>query len=117
MNALYHLFQMALDSKTIKEEILDKDIYETNAIRAKGEYQTNTTYLLKNRTNNQQILRIKKNSANRSYFLKKSSTTYTTQWRLRLKISFIYAHRIIAFTLIVNSKIQMKKEQRERLVR
>lgn len=30
-------FQMALDSKTIKEEILDKDIYEANAIRAKGE--------------------------------------------------------------------------------
>lgn len=28
---------MALDSKTIKEEILDKDIYEANAIRAKGE--------------------------------------------------------------------------------
>ncbi|XP_031637753.1 protein CBFA2T2 isoform X2 [Contarinia nasturtii] len=27
---------MALDSKTIKEEILDKDIYEANAIRAKG---------------------------------------------------------------------------------
>lgn len=31
---------MALDSKTIKEEILDKDIYEANAIRAKGEYQS-----------------------------------------------------------------------------
>lgn len=28
---------MALDSKTIKEEILDKDIYEASAIRAKGE--------------------------------------------------------------------------------
>lgn len=28
---------MALDSKTIKEEILDKDIYEVNTIRAKGE--------------------------------------------------------------------------------
>lgn len=27
---------MALDSKTIKEEILDKDIYEANAIRTKG---------------------------------------------------------------------------------
>ncbi|XP_055313911.1 protein CBFA2T2 isoform X2 [Sitodiplosis mosellana] len=27
---------MALDSKTIKEEILDKDIYEANAIRSKG---------------------------------------------------------------------------------
>lgn len=31
---------MALDSKTIKEEILDKDIYEANAIRAKGKYQS-----------------------------------------------------------------------------
>lgn len=28
---------MALDSKTIKEEILDKDIYEANSMRAKGE--------------------------------------------------------------------------------
>lgn len=28
---------MALDSKTIKEEILDKDIYEANVARAKGE--------------------------------------------------------------------------------
>lgn len=34
---IYISFQMALDSKTIKEEILDKDIYEANAIRAKGE--------------------------------------------------------------------------------
>lgn len=30
-------FQMALEGKVIKEEILDKDLYEVNLIRAKGE--------------------------------------------------------------------------------
>lgn len=28
---------MALEGKVIKEEILDKDLYEVNLIRAKGE--------------------------------------------------------------------------------
>lgn len=33
-------FQMALEGKAIKEEILDKDLYEANLIRAKGELIT-----------------------------------------------------------------------------
>lgn len=33
------LFQMALDGKAIKEEIPEKDIYDTNSRRVKSEYK------------------------------------------------------------------------------
>lgn len=51
----FHL-QMALDSKTIKEEILDKDIYEANSMRAKGE--SFVRKLVENRKKN--LLKIKR---------------------------------------------------------
>lgn len=35
---------MALEGKAIKEEIPDKDLYEANLIRAKGELITRTEY-------------------------------------------------------------------------
>lgn len=34
----FFFFQMALDAKAIKEEIPDKDIYDSSARRTKGEY-------------------------------------------------------------------------------
>lgn len=33
------VFQMALDAKAIKEEVLDKDMYESNARRVKGKWK------------------------------------------------------------------------------
>lgn len=78
---IYISFQMALDSKTIKEEILDKDIYEANAIRAKGEWIDQLNWDLIEKSNNKIFPRWSERQREISIWMPKM--WLTTGWRRR----------------------------------